>query len=311
LLRAGRPFPAAIQLLSGGTGGAVRRLLNQLNRAISRGQTVGEAFAGQQPEVSPLESSIIGACDRTGRVDQGCAYLSGYYSRLEEARKSVIRKSLYPAFALHFGVFVTGLPKYVLNQDSAAYLKDSFGVLALVYIYGFAIVLLAGLLLFEGARLAPVDRLLRLVPGVGKMRRAFALSRFCATYEMQLQSGVNVINSLLSAAQASQSGLVSAAVAKAVPLVRGGAQVGPLLSGSPAFTADMVRGIMIGEETGSLDAELKRMSDSFQEEAMSRLDFLAGVLSRGLYLAVICFTGYRIVQGYAGYLHQADSMFGQ
>ena len=195
----------------------------------------------------------------------------------------------------------TGLPQFVLNHDERAYLKDSLGVLVLIYIYSFAIILLATFLLLEGARLAPVDRILRLIPGVGKMRRAFALARFCATYEMQLQSGVNVINSLQSAAQASQSGLVASAVAKAVPLVRGGAQVGPLLSGSAAFTNDMVRGIMIGEETGSLDAELKRMADSFHEEAMSRLDFLAAVLSRGIYLAVICFTGYRIVQGYMGY----------
>ncbi|MGB8355546.1 MAG: type II secretion system F family protein, partial [Chthoniobacteraceae bacterium] len=237
LLHSGTPFPAAVKLLHGETSGAPRKLLARLHAAVEKGRTVGEAFSDQRPAVSDLEAAIIGACARTGRIDQGCGYLSEYFARLDTARRFIISKSLYPLFVLHFGVFSTSLPKLVSEDGSAnAYFKSTLGVLFLFYGCAIVIALAVSLVISEGARSTMVDQLLRMIPGFGKMRRAFALSRFCATYEMQLQSGVNVMDALTSAGNASQSAMVRQVVKKAVPLVRGGSQVGPLLSGSRAFT---------------------------------------------------------------------------
>lgn len=308
LLRSGTPFLGAVKLLQGETRGPVRKLLNKLHAAVEIGRTVGEAFMAQRPVVSDLEASIIGACARTGRIDQGCAYLSDYFAKLDAARSFIIRKSLYPAFVLHFGVFSTALPKLVSESGTLnAYLRSTVGVLLLFYGCCIIVGLATSLIISEGARSTMVDQLLRMIPGLGKMRRAFALSRFCATYEMQLQSGVNVMDALTSASNASQSALVRQAVKKAVPLVRGGSQVGPLLSGSRAFTEAMVRGIKIGEETGALDQELKRLADTFQQEALSRLELLSGIIAKFLYLMVMGYVAWQIFGFYSGYFKQVES----
>lgn len=308
LLRSGIPFPSAVQTLLNETRGAVRKFLRQLRAAVDQGRTVGGAFAAQRPAVSHLEASIVSACDRSGRLEQGCVYLSGYFGKLDDARQFIIKKSAYPVFVLHFGVFVLALPRLVLGGSGHDYLNATFGFLLLLYGCCFIVALLASILTHEGALQPFTDRLLRLIPGVGKMRRAFALARFCATYEMQLQSGVNVIDSLSSAGAASQSALVIAAVRKAVPQIRTGAQVGPLLSGSNAFTEAMIRAIRIGEETGELDRELKRLAEAFQQEAVTRLETLATVFSKLIYFAVVIYVGSQIVQGYAAYLHKIDSI---
>ncbi len=88
----------------------MRTLLVQLKAAVDKGATVGEAFTAQYPVVSHLEASILGAGERTGKLDQTCAYLSEYYAGLEAARKSVIRQLLYPLFVLHFAALINGLP---------------------------------------------------------------------------------------------------------------------------------------------------------------------------------------------------------
>jgi len=307
LVRSGTAFPNAIKILLNDTRGPVRKLLVRLQGAVEQGKSVGEAFAEQYPAVSHLESSIIGACARSGRLDQGCVYLSGYFDRLDIARSFIIKKSLYPLFVLHFGVFMLALPILIPSGNVHGYLKQTLGFLAVLWGVAIIIALLGSILTFEGARSAGVDGFLRLIPGIGKLRRAFALSRFCATYEMQLQSGVNVIDSLTSAGNASQSGMVIAAVRKALPQLRGGAQVGPLLSGSNAFTPDMVRAIRIGEETGELDAELKRLADFFQQDAVSRLEFLAAFSAKALYFIVVVYTGWQIVMGYYAYLQKVES----
>jgi type II secretory pathway component PulF len=258
--------------------------------------------------ISPLEASIIGACARSGRLDQGCFYLSDYYGKLETVRRFIIKSSLYPAFVLHFGVFATALPKLVMPGGTlAAYLRGTLGFLLLLYGFGIIAALLISILVTQGARSTLMDRFLRLLPLVGKTRRAFALSRFCATYEMQLLSGVNVMDAITSASNASQSALVGAAVRKALPLIRGGAQVGPLLSGSSAFTEAMVRGIKIGEQTGDLDNELKRLADEFQQEAVSRMAMLAAFFKWLLILLVAVYTGWQILGFYTDYFHQVES----
>ncbi len=186
-------------------------------------------------------------------------------------------------------------------------MKGSLGVLILIYLCCLGAWLLVRMVLFEGARNPAIDRYLRLIPVYGKMRRSFALARFCATYEMQLQSGVNVMDSLASAAKSSQSAMVNETVKRAIPLIRGGAQVGPLLVGG-AFTEEMVRTIQIGEETGDLDVELKRMAHSFQAEAMAQLDLLGAVFAKAIYFAVVGYAVYLIFKIYSGYLHEIDSI---
>jgi type IV pilus assembly protein PilC len=318
LARSGKPLPAAIQLLQSNNSGAVRKLLDQLRAALDRGKSVGDAFSSI-PEITHLEASIIAASERTGKLDQGCLYLSNYYEQLWVARTTVIKKLLYPAFILHLGIFVTGLPALVLNYNLGspgkaveAYLKGSIGVLILIYFAALILWIVGIILATQGSLQPAVDRFLRMIPLFGKLRRAYALSRFCATYEMQLQSGVNVMDSLESAGKASQSAMVNAAVKKAVPLVRGGAQVGPLLQGNDAFTEEMVRTIQIGEETGELDAELKRLAIGFQQEATSRLEFFAAFLFKSIYMIVLIYVGVRLIFGYLGYIdaaiHSVDSM---
>ena len=308
LLRSGKPFPASVQLLESATRGAVRKLLALLKAAVDSGSPVDEAFAAQYPRVSHLEASVIGAGARSGRLDQGCAFLSEYFAELDAARKSVIRKLLYPLFLLHFAAFINGLPQLVLTGNGIEYLKGSLGVLLLIYLCCIALWLLVSMVLFEGARRPGVDRLLRMIPIFGKMRRAFALSRFCATYEMQLQSGVNVMDSLASAGTTSQSALVKQVVDRAIPLVRTGAQVGPQLAGSDAFTQDMVRSFMVGEETGNLDEELKRMTNDFQTQAMSLLDLLGGVFAKGIYFLIMAYAAYLIITGYLHYFSTINKM---
>lgn len=309
LLRSGTAFPAAIQLLLHDTHGALRRLMTGLHKSVEQGKTVGEAFADQAPAISHLEVSIISACGRTGRLEQGCAYLSDYFGRLYDARVTILRSARYPAFVLHFGVFLLPAIKLTMGGSQEQYLRETIGFLLLLYACIFLLVLLVRVVSLEGARSVFVDRFLRLVPVVGPTRRAFALARFCATYEMQLQSGVNVIDSLLSAAEASQSALVNRAARNAVPGIRAGSQVGPLLSGSGAFTDELLRAIRIGEETGQLDAELLRMVASFREESITRLQTLSSFLSKAIYFGVLLYTGWQIVETYKHMLEGAMKAF--
>jgi type II secretory pathway component PulF len=282
-------------------------LLTQLNSAVAGGLTVGEAFAAQRPAVSELEAGIVSAVERAGRLDRGLAQLAEYFGALDAARAGVIRKIAYPVFVLHFGILVLGVPT-LMASGLRAYVRETGFILALFYGVAIVIGLAVPLLRDLGSISARVDALLRMIPLIGGIRRDFAVARFCATYEMQLGASVNVMDGLAAAARASRSAMIAAAVKRALPEVRGGAQVGPLLALSQAFPQPMIQSFSVGEETGRLGEELDRLATDHQAAAITKLDTLAEWLPKLIYLAVCLYLGYRIVTWYGGYLQQVEDL---
>ena len=106
---------------------------------------------------------------------------------------------------------------------------------------------------------------------------------------------MNIIDALIAAGQSSRSGSIRAAVDAAVPEVRGGAQVGPLLAASGAFPEEIMQAIIVGEETGKLDEELSRLATELRQEALDRLETLADWLPKLLYVCIVLYMGWRIL----------------
>ncbi len=295
LIRSGRAFPSALELMLENTGGSLRRFLRALHEAALRGETVEESFAKQRPGVTEMEISILSASERAGRLEHACAQLSSYFGALDQARGIVIKRSLYPAFILHFGIFVLAAPKLALGGTVAAYLRQTFGFLLLIYVAVLLLVFLLKQLTNAAQTNVAIDAALRTVPMVGKMRRAFALARFTATYEAQLSAGVNVLDTLTGAAQASQSALVRQAAREALPQIRTGAKVGPLLENARVFPASVARAFRLAEETGELDEELQRLTREFESEALSRIETLSDWLPKIIYMLVVVYLAYQMI----------------
>ncbi len=307
LLGSGVTFPAALQRLAPSSRGDLRRLLAQLNRSIESGSTVAEAFAAQRPGISEMEAGIVAAVERAGRLDRGLTQLAAYFGALDAARSSAVKRAAYPIFVLHFGILALGV-KTLVTDGVGPYVREVGSLLLLVYGIALVIALAVPLLSDVGATSRAVDSLLRCIPLIGTIRRNFSVSRFCSTYEMQLGAGVNVMDALKAAGRASRSGLIAASVARALPEVVKGEQVGPLLSRGSAFPETMLRDLTVAEQTGRLEEELDRLTEEHRRAALSALDLLAEWVPRLIYLAVVAYVGYRIVSFYAGYMQTIEDL---
>lgn len=294
LIRSGVPFPKALDKLAGTTRGGARRLMDSARKALANGRTVGEAFAAQRSEVTPLEASVLTAVEKSGQLDHGLRELSDYFGALAKARETIIKRLTYPVFLLHFGILVLGAPTLVL-KSSAEFFREVGGTFVFIYAIVAIVAMLTPVLRDLGAGSAFMDRLVNAIPLLGRVRRSFALSRFCTVYGLQLDAGVNIIDSLIAAGAASRSGSIRAAVDAAVPEVRTGSQVGPLLAASDAFPMEIMQTIIVGEETGKLVEELKRLATELREEALAKLETLADWLPKLLYVGIVLFLGWKIL----------------
>jgi len=302
LVRSGIPFPAALDKLVRTTRGKARRLMEAARQSLSQGHTVGEAFAAQSTIVSPLEISVISAVEKSGQLERGLRELSEYFGAMNQARVGIIKRSAYPVFLLHFGIIVLSVPTLV-TKDASHFFREVGTAFFFVYATALLVALATPLLREVAAANSIMDRVLITIPVVGSIRRSFALSRFCTVYGLQLDAGINVIDSVLSAGRSSLSGLVRSAVDWAVPQIRTGSPVGPLLAASDAFPSDLTQAVIVGEETGSLDDELQRMGKEFREKGMSALEIFAEWLPKLLYIGITVYLAWKCVTLYQATLN--------
>lgn len=297
-LRSGIPLPQAVEaLLPDSPRGGVRRALTRLQDYFRQAETVPNAFLRLRPAIGEMEAALIASSSDSGRLDHALAYLSNYFGALQEVRSHLLQQLAWPLIQLHLGVFIVSFPTAIF-VGPAAYLLACGRALAVIYAIG-AVLYLAGVTIMRlGQTSAPMDRALRFVPIVGKLRRNFALSRFCATYEMQLQAGINVMDGLAAAAKASHSALLISDVAAALPKILGGAQVASALGKAPSLPASFRRVLSIGEETGSLDQDLRQWADYYQKAAVASLRRATQWLQRIVYLLIFGYLVYQIFSAF-------------
>jgi type II secretory pathway component PulF len=302
LQRAGVSLPVSVEKLTAGSRGSVRRLLRQFQKLLKDGQSAGDALAKLYPGLGQMERSTLSALARTGRLERGFQMLSDHFSALDRVRREFISRCAYPVFVLHFGILLLALPSLFLGGGVGEYLRQVGVPLAALYGAGLALYFLIPLLIDLGSISPIVDLLLRFIPLLGKMRRNFAVASFCGTYDLQLEAGINVIESLRSATVASRSGLIRAAVKRGREDLRRGEAVGPILgAGGFAFPQEVVQSILVAEETGELHRTLPQLREEYERSALASLQAAAEWCPRLLNIGIMLYTGWRIVAWYQAY----------
>jgi len=240
-------------------------------------------------------------------LGDGFDHLANYFKMRATTAKSMRQKMFYPLVLLHFAIFVPVVPLMIGVEHPGRVLLIS--VLALLGVYFLLfVVLVVGRRLAVKAETDPgTDRRLARVPLLGSVRQNLALARFSSVYRMHLLAGERIDESLRSAAAASQSGrIVHSIRTRAIPGVQNGQPVGPELARDPKiFTAAFARGFITAEGSGTLDSDLLRWSERFQDGARSAMDKLGSHAPKIFYALIVLITLwqiYRLVMKiFAGY----------
>jgi type IV pilus assembly protein PilC len=309
LVKSGVPFPKAVESLGSHASGDSASVLRGITRRLKAGDRVAEAIEAQIGRLDSLETGIIAASDTAGTLDTGLRQCSEYYESLAAAKSRIRSKLAYPLFILHFAAFTFSIPSAFGDHGSIERaLRSALTGVAAIWIAIFAITFVSKSMLSAARGSALFDTILRNLPVFGKLRRAFAMSRFCAAYNMQLDAGINVYSTLDASGRASGSAVVANAVARASKVVSEGRSVADGIAPSGAFPEPVVRAFLVGEQTGSLDHELSRLAAEYRDNALQRLDAIAEWGPRMLLIGVAVLIGVKILQFYVGYFKSLNDI---
>ena len=297
LLAAGVPMIRALSILRReASHPAARKQWGAIHDDVAEGTALADAM-GKWPRSFPaVNVAMVRAGETGGFLDLVLTQIADLQSRQRNLRSKIRSAFAYPAV---LGVLATGVLVFLLTyfiprfssifMDFGAALpsltRAIVAISAAVVQYGLLIVLgvaVTAILVHRvlkspsGRRMA--ERAILRIPAVGAVVARFALVRFCRMLGTLLGAGVPLVTSLRVAREAIGNETLADAVRKAVEQVQQGRSLARSLAGSEKlFPLSVIEMIAVAEETGRLDAELKRLALVYEEELDRQLRMLVSL----------------------------------
>ncbi len=245
-------------------------------------------------------STFSDGLQRCGRLDSTFRLLSSYYAERARLARQMIGDLAYPAFLLHFAVFILPFAQFFTSGNWQRYLTQVLGVLLPIYAVVALMVYAAQSRHGERWR-ALLEALLHPVPMLGQARRDLALGRLAGALEALLNAGITIIEAWDMAARACGSPALRRVVVGWRPLLDGGQTPAEALTASGRFPNLFASQYAAGEISGQLDETLRRLHAYYLEEGSRKLHAVSRWVPRFVYLCIVIAIACKIVGFYMNY----------
>ena len=301
-INAGLTVPQALKVLqSSGLAGPYQACLTQWLQHLERGLTLEEAISVHPVGHFPsLDRSLMGAGERSGRLDTCLLSLSRYHQLNAANIRAMAQALAWPLLTLHAFFFLGPLPKLVLSGGLIDYLVQVLWGLGPLYLVFF---LLSRV--FASSRSGQwslwIERMVYRIPLLGGGLRAMSLSRFTLALESLLGAGVSASQAWTEAAAASGSPQLVDEIRTFPAAIEQGKTPSEWMSDSRVFPDLFKLSYHSGEVSGKLDENIQRLNNVYEQEGVRKLQSFAAWFPRTIYLGIVILCAYRIVSFYAGY----------
>jgi general secretion pathway protein F len=314
LISAGIPLMGALTALSEQTEDRrVRTTLLSVREAVARGSSLSDAMAAQPHLFNDLYVNMVRAGEASGALDSIFFRLADYLAAQHRLRAKIVAALTYPCIVVVAGLIIVVfmmvviVPKITLiftkyKKTLPLPTEILIGTSNLLVTWWW--LLLAGAIgvgagWWTGIRTDRGrlwwDTLMLRVPVLGQLFRKAAVSRFAVTLATLLESGLPVLESLTVV----QRVVANRRVADTLEVVRRkiaeGADIATPLKQSGVFPPVVTYMVAVGEESGRLDALLRKVAEAYDEEIEIASQKLTAALEPLLTLAMAAFVFFIVI----------------
>ena len=277
-----------------------------ITRALGQivdGSTFTEAVQSCGHWLPAFDLALLEAGEHSGRLDACFRLLANYYTDRARLARQVIGDLAYPAFLLHFAIFIFPFAQFFASGNWAAYLLQTVGLLIPLYV-AVAVLIFAAQSRHGETWRACFETLLHPIPVLGVARRYLALARLAAALEALLSAGVTIIEAWELAATASGSPALRRIVLGWRPQVNAGQTPAEAVSAAGSFPDLFVTQYATGEISGQLDETLRRLHAYYQEEGSRKLHAFARWVPQAIYFCIMLMIAYRVITFWTAHFNQ-------
>ncbi len=299
-----------------------RQAMAMLADGAKRGEQLSTLMEQQKSFFPPLMTAMTRVGEATGRLERALLALGEHYQHQLMTRRMFIQSIAWPMLQLIAGIGVISLLIYVMGvlvpagggqmADILGFgLYGGKGVLKFwlylaIFFGGLGLVVWAFMRNVGGTQnLIP---LLYLIPVIGPSIQTIAISRFCWTMAISLDSGLDPIRSIRLSLDSTNSDYYRAGGDDAENAIRGGATLAGALQATDLFPVDFIGRIDISEHSGTDAESIAYLAREYDERAKSAIKMIAGaitILIRVTVILVFVFLIFRIASTYINALNGA------
>jgi len=310
-IRAGLPLIEAVRTLGHeAPNTSVRRMMAEVEDGLRRGEKLSDCFDRHPKIFPPFYRGIMRSAELTGELDSVLDQLAKYLERDLEARRKIKAALIYPSMiAVMSLVTVVVLASFVLPRfkmffeslDAELPLPTRMMMASTDFLMNWWWALLAGLVTLglagwaavrtEGGRYAR-DRLLLAMPVLGVTIKYALTERFCRILASMAGAGVALPEALRVANESLRNLVFMRALGRVGDeMLRGEGLAGPLATAG-LFPPTAARMIRVGEDTGTLDAQLEVTARYYEGELDYKLKKLTGLFEPAVIVVMGLIVGF-------------------
>lgn len=304
LVESGVALVQALEILQRQQRGRMAAVIADLAAAIKQGSSFSEAV-GRQGAVFPcIYGHMIAVGERTGSLETVLRQIAEHMEREEALLKRIRGALAYPAFIVVLSVAVVGilttvaLPPLITLFDefdsglplptrillTASSFLTSYGVY--LGVGGLAVAIAGAFYIQQPSGRRQFDALLVRAPIIGEVTVMSNTARLSRTMSMLLRAGLPLSEIMALVLRTTGNRVYRERLNDvAAALLRGEGLSRPLAS-TGLFPLLMVQMVEVGEETGTLDANLETMGEFYANEVDERLAVLTSMIQPALTLAM-------------------------
>ncbi len=284
------------------TDPALRRDLQSVGTALTRGVPLGEAFRLHTRHIPPLHLALLCVGENQGQLDKILLNLSEICERDYKARKELSAQLLYPAFLLVSALLLPHASTWY-TKGLWAYLKEVVADASSIALPVGAV--LGGLYLLSRSPVA-FDRFKLGLPVIGKLLSQLALARFCRSLAALISAGVELSAGLKLAVASMDNHYLEGRCPPALLALSRGEPLAQCLVASGAFPPELIQRVVIGERAGKLDPALAKAAEYYDFEAQRNLKTLLKMLPVLIFVLVAVLVAKQVISFYSGYFEAID-----
>jgi type II secretory pathway component PulF len=296
-LAAGLPIRRVFQQQAERGPRSIRPIAQRISDEIEQGQSVKSALEKEKAVFPPIFVSLTSVGEETGNLPEVLGELEKYFVLQQKLRRDFLSQMAWPVIELVLAIFaIAGMifllailsPGSGFDPLGLGFTGESGALLWLVCCFG-SIAVLIGLYFILTRTLKQktvIDRLLLRLPALGPCLQAIALTRFCLSLRLTMDTGMGIASALRLSMQATGNAAYAADTDRVRSAVRGGEDLAVALRRSSQFPSDFVDIVANAEEGGRVPEVMRHQADYYEEESRRRMTILTRVASWGLYLVI-------------------------
>lgn len=286
---------------------ALSEVCRGMAQRVQNGFPLSAAMACYPRAFSKLQLRLVQMGEKTGLLDQVLLELSRYEEK-ERALVLKVKSALgYPFFIFVIAtIMMITIPPYIM-KGMFELIQGSGVEPPLITVVVMKVTTFLRSPLFYGLSIAVgvlgwfflpswwrhrenqkvVARLVERVPGLGSVYRALAYARFSRALSVQIECGMNPLNSLTISAEVTDNPLLIDSIKGATDTLSQGDSFATSLESTGFFPKLMLNMVQAGEESASLGSLLQKAAEMYEAEVDHSLDIFTAMLEP----AIMAFIG--------------------